>query len=600
MGICCKDDPPKRTNLSNVKPSYNNNKSISSDLNSTPEIAYINRNAGKPFVPGGISKNIKYNNSYKNNSLFGNTNFHFQIYYSNIIGKGPFGTIYLGIDNYTNQEVAIKMEPKNNSLFFNSYLLKEIEIYSKLGSYHSIPKIYWSGSNLNNNILVMELLGPSLEKVFCQRFKQFSLLETINIGLQILDILEYIHNKNIIHRDIKTTCFYIKENDISNYSNIYIIDFGNAKEYIDPKTGYHIPFTKGNSYIGDYRFSSINAFLGYEMSRRDDIESLGYMLIYFLKGSLPWHNSRDRNFIKNLKLSISLDSLCDGVPLGIKDFVRYSFNLNFSDKPNYSYLRNLLNNCKAETLECVTMPVSVKKSSESFLSAPHTVFVPYPGEKNNNNEYVRLNDAQFDNESRNTNNKVNEEDRDIIEKLYIQNKHSQEFNKILRTLGPFGLDEEDLQLFYALNNVINSQTMKKNYLVYRYVDNNYLRSVFNFIPSDYDINYNLSMIRNQIGSIKIEKGFMSCYMTEKHLIERNVKLKVQIPQGSHAYITRNKIESEIILPYNTKYKVINAYKIGFGIIQIDIVILIEKSYSNDDLDSLREPFVLRREDFIDF
>ena len=202
--------------------------------------------------------------------------------------------------------------------------------------------------------------------------------------------------------------------------------------------------------------------------------------------------------------------------------------------------------------------------------------------------------------SRHTNTEINEEDRDIIEKNYIKNRHSMEFNKILRTLGPFGLNEEDLKLFYALNNVINSQETKKNYLVYRYVDNNFLKNVFNFEPSNYDINYNLYMINNQIGSIKVEKGFMSCYMTERHVIERNIKLKVKIPEGSHAYITRNKLESEIILPYNTKYKILGAYIIGLILIQIDIIILKEKSYQDDDLESLRKPMILRKEDFINF
>ena len=591
MRINLEYEKPKLINLTYEGSRNNNIKVNKITFGNKPKKLNINKFTEKSFISNNISVKTKYNNFFYQSPPFQNNNFRFHIDYSNIIGKGPFATVYLGVDSYTGQKVAVKMEPKKNSLFCNSYLKKEIDVYSKLGSYKSIPKIYWSGANSNYNILVLELLGSSLEKVFLQRFKKFSLSETINIGLKILDILEYIHNRNIIHRDIKTTCFYIKENDISINSNIYILDFGNAKEYIDPITGYHIPLTLGNSYIGDYRFSSINSFLGYEKSRRDDIESLGYILIYFLKGSLPWYNYKDKNLVKKKKLSISLDDLCSGLPSGIKDFIQHSFNLNFSDKPNYSYLRNLLTNCQYGSIKRISV---FKKRNKKNLT------LGSKKKEKKEKKYIHLNDEQFETVSRHTNTEINEEDRDIIEKNYIKNRHSMEFNKILRTLGPFGLNEEDLKLFYALNNVINSQETKENYFVYRYVDNNFLKNVFNFEPSNYDINYNLYMINNQIGSIKVEKGFMSCYMTERHVIERNIKLKVKIPEGSHAYITRNKLESEIILPYNTKYKILGAYIIGLILIQIDIIILKEKSYQDDDLESLRKPMILRKEDFINF
>lgn len=173
------------------------------------------------------------------------------------------------------------MEKENT---VSSYISKEIEIYKKLGQCKSVPKVFWSGSYNKCNVLILELLGNSLEKIFNLKNNKFSISETIKIGIQILDILENIHNKKIIHRDLKTDCFLFKGNDFSDFSKIYIINFGNAKEYIDPKTGLHIPFTKENSYVGNYKFSSKNSFLNYEQSRRDDIESLGYILIYFLKG----------------------------------------------------------------------------------------------------------------------------------------------------------------------------------------------------------------------------------------------------------------------------------------------------------------------------
>lgn len=134
------------------------------------------------------------------------------------------------------------------------------------------------------------------------------------------------------------------------------------------------------------------------------------------------------------------------------------------------------------------------------------------------------------------------------------------------------------ELYVALNRAINSKRTDKNYLVHRYVHNNYIEATFNFIPSD-DIYYNLSMIKQQIGIIKIEKAFMSCYMTEKHVIERNIKLEIKRPKGAKTYITRNKEESEIILPWNIRYKIIWADIIN-NIIQIGIDILISEE---DDL-----------------
>ena len=229
-----------------------------------------------------------------------------------------------------------------------------------------------------------------------------------------------------------------------------------------------------------------------------------------------------------MKLSISLDDLCVGLPLGIKKFIEYSWQLGFYEKPDYYYLENLLKKCNEDSIPAIINDIE----SNSSCSIK---FYPLSSKKKEG-EFIHINDKEFVTVSCHTNYLVGEEDRNIIEKKYLQNRDSFRFNNILRTIGPFGLDENDLELFTALNNAINSYKTDQCYLVYRYVDNIYLEKVFNFIPLD--IYYNLSMIKMQLGFIKIEKAFMSCYMTDTHVIEREVKLKVQIPKGINAFITR--------------------------------------------------------------
>ena len=191
-----------------------------------------------------------------------------------------------------------------------------------------------------------------------------------------------------------------------------------------------------------------------------------------------------------------------------------------------------------------------------------------------------MTNREFDQESVIANFFLPDEDLKIIERDYVKNTNSQVFNNKLRMFGPMGLNEEEIQLYNALMRAINSNRTKENYLVHRFVWNDYLENVFNFKPSS-DIYYNFMMIKNQIGSRKIEKGFMSCYMTENHLIVRNIQLEIKIPKGTRAYITRNTEESEIILPCNTEYEVTGAEVIN-NIIKIYITI-INYDENNSDL-----------------
>ena len=192
----------------------------------------------------------------------------------------------------------------------------------------------------------MELLGKSLEDVFQQQQKKFSIKTVCMVGIQMLDRLEFIHNKNIIHRDIKPDNFVL---GLDNKSHIiYILDFGLSKKFRSSRTHQHIKFNVNKKLTGTARYASINALKGCEQSRRDDLEAIGYVLMYFLRGSLPWqglhvHKGEDRyKKILAKKRSTSAEELCLGFPNEFVEYINYTRNMEFEADPDYKFLRGLL------------------------------------------------------------------------------------------------------------------------------------------------------------------------------------------------------------------------------------------------------------------
>ena len=258
------------------------------------------------------------------------------------IGSGSFGEIYAGTNVHTGEEVAIKLEPLKSK---HPQLLYESKIYRVLQGGYGIPGVKWFGSEGDYNVLVIDLLGPSLEDLFNYCGKRFSLKTVLMLADQMIARLEFMHSRSYIHRDVKPDNFLIGTGTRKHVC--HVIDFGLAKKYQDPRNGRHIPYIEGKNLTGTARYASINTHLGIEQSRRDDMESLGFVLMYFLRGSLPWQglkaNTKKQKYQRILerKQATHPEQLCRGYPTEFRDFFAHCSSLGFEDRPDYRYLKRI-------------------------------------------------------------------------------------------------------------------------------------------------------------------------------------------------------------------------------------------------------------------
>ncbi|CAN8267631.1 unnamed protein product [Cochlearia groenlandica] len=258
------------------------------------------------------------------------------------IGSGSFGELYLGVNVQTGEEVAVKLESVKTK---HPQLHYESKLYMLLQGGTGIPNLKWFGVEGEHSVMVIDLLGPSLEDLFNYCNRKLTLKSVLMLADQLLNRVEYMHSRGFLHRDIKPDNFLMGLGRKAN--QVYMIDFGLGKKYRDLHTHKHIPYRENKNLTGTARYASVNTHLGVEQSRRDDLESLGYVLMYFLKGSLPWQGLKagtkkqkyDR--ISEKKVSTPIEVLCRSHPSEFVSYFHYCRSLRFDDKPDYSYLKRL-------------------------------------------------------------------------------------------------------------------------------------------------------------------------------------------------------------------------------------------------------------------
>ncbi|KAF7818446.1 casein kinase 1-like protein 6 [Senna tora] len=258
------------------------------------------------------------------------------------IGSGSFGELYLGANVQTGEEVAVKLEPAKTK---HPQLHYESKLYMLLQGGTGIPHLKWFGVEGDYNVMVIDLLGPSLEDLFNYCNRKLTLKTVLMLADQLINRVEYMHSRGFLHRDIKPDNFLMGLGRKAN--QVYAIDYGLAKKFRDLQTHKHIPYRENKNLTGTARYASVNTHLGIEQSRRDDLESLGYVLMYFLRGSLPWQGlkagtkKQKYDKISEKKMSTPIEVLCKSYPSEFVSYFHYCRSLRFEDKPDYSYLKRL-------------------------------------------------------------------------------------------------------------------------------------------------------------------------------------------------------------------------------------------------------------------
>ncbi|KAH7643773.1 gilgamesh-like protein [Dermatophagoides farinae] len=303
-----------------------------------------------------INNNNNYNYNDKNNNpkspatkqsesesligkYIGNSNYMVVKY----LGGGSFGNLYLGQHREQRSTVAIKIEKGDCD---KPQLFLEYRFYKKLSNIiRGVPKIYTFGPIDDGrwNALVMELLGPSLEKMFENCGGRFSLRTVIQLTIQMIHLFRNIHESGILYRDTKPANFLLGQPNSGKWWLVHVVDLGFCKEW-RREDGSHIIYQENKPFTGTVRYMSINNNFGREQSRRDDLEALVYMLIYFYKGRLPWQGIVANSIIERYrliaqcKMNTPITTLCSDMPEEFTLLLQSIRSLHFEERPSYSGL----------------------------------------------------------------------------------------------------------------------------------------------------------------------------------------------------------------------------------------------------------------------
>ncbi|KAI0323549.1 kinase-like protein [Cubamyces sp. BRFM 1775] len=271
---------------------------------------------------------------------------------THVLGDGFTGHVVRAFNNLTGREVAIKMTPRvTDETAVMTSLQYEMAVYKLIpDGTPGFPSIHYSGKDANHHVLVMDLLGPSLDAIRRACRGTFTLRTICMLADQLLHRLSFLHSRGLVSCDIKPHNFAMGATD-TDPRTVYMFDFGHSKMYIDHKTGGHLPFRERRHARGTIRYASVPAHYRHEVSRRDDIESLLYVLLEFYHGSLPWDSiptsdgETELKIMADMKIDISptspFGSLLAQSPPEFAAYHAHCTNLEYGQRPNYALLQGL-------------------------------------------------------------------------------------------------------------------------------------------------------------------------------------------------------------------------------------------------------------------